>query len=87
MDSRKQYQCLQCGTIGHSLRCNKCGGDAEPIDTEGMGGHTIFSHAQLGHTLDTNKRHRQEFSERERRILARRFKEQPELPTDFGGLQ
>lgn len=87
MNAGKQYQCLQCGAIGFSIRCNKCGGDAEPIDTEGMGGHTIFSHAQLGHTLDTNKRRREAYTDRERRILARRFKEDPELPTHFGELK
>lgn len=88
MDNRRQYQCAQCGATGHSIRCSICGGDAEPIEDDPMpGGHDVFSHAQLGHTLDTNRRHRQEYTEREKRILARRFKEDPELPTHFGDFE
>lgn len=32
MDTRIQYQCTQCGAVGHSIRCRVCGGDADPID-------------------------------------------------------
>lgn len=49
MTTRKQYQCLQCGAVGYSVRCSVCGGEAEPVDDDDPGDYTIFSHAQLGH--------------------------------------
>lgn len=76
--NRAQYKCLNCGAVGRSLRCSVCGGDCEPIDTDGIG-YTIFDHAQLGHCDNMNLVHRQAGKASERRFTG-------ESITGFGEL-